>query len=198
VSVLVASPRPATTSCFSKCGLLLAWCKTIVYQIGPSGMTENRRMTTGKKKKPSAQEDLNEILSDFLQFYIFLLLREGPIHGYGLMKAFKQRTGKGLSAGTLYPFLQKLEHRGPIKQSDESVGRRPKIVYSLTRKGKTFCNRLFERFAAITASALEPNLQTCASCGVKVYGGHHEVIGGQTLAFCCSHCAAAYKRELQE
>ncbi|MHA2026610.1 MAG: PadR family transcriptional regulator [Candidatus Thorarchaeota archaeon] len=137
--------------------------------------------------------ELQEILSDFSQFYIVILLSEGPIHGYGMIRSFKQRTGKTLSAGTLYPFLQNLESKGFVQKKDEATGKRPKIVYSLTRKGKSFCERLFKRFAAITVSALEPSLETCASCGAKVYeGAHHEKVDGVDLAFCCKHCAKAF------
>lgn len=142
------------------------------------------------------QDDMDGILSDFSQFYILLLLGEGSKHGYGLIKEFKNRTGKTLSAGTLYPFLQKLEQKEFISQSDMSVGKRPKLVYSLTAKGRKFADGLFQRFAAMTASAIEPSLETCASCGVRIYGGgHHEEIEGQLLAFCCSHCAAAFKHQ---
>ncbi|TFH02947.1 MAG: hypothetical protein E4H14_17275 [Candidatus Thorarchaeota archaeon] len=142
------------------------------------------------------QDDMSGILSDFSQFYILLLLGEGTNHGYGLIKEFKKRTGKTLSAGTLYPFLQKLEQREFISQSDMSVGNRPKLVYSLTAKGRQFADSLFQRFAAMTASAIDPSLETCASCGVRVYeGAHHEEIDGKTMAFCCSHCAAAFKHQ---
>jgi DNA-binding PadR family transcriptional regulator len=142
------------------------------------------------------QDDMSGILSDFSQFYILLLLGEGTNHGYGLIKEFKKRMGKTLSAGTLYPFLQKLEQREFISQSDMSVGKRPKLVYSLTAKGRQFADNLFQRFAVMTASAIEPSLETCASCGVRVYeGGYHEEIDGQTMAFCCSHCAAAFKHQ---
>ena len=137
--------------------------------------------------------ELQEILSDFSQFYIVIMLNEGPNHGYGMIRTFKLRTGKALSAGTLYPFLQNLESKGFVEKRDESTGKRPKIVYSLTRKGKSFCGRLFKRFAAITVSALEPSLETCASCGAKVYeGAHHEKVDGIELAFCCVHCAKAF------
>ena len=147
-------------------------------------------MTKSEDKQAS---ELQEILSDFSQFYIVILLSEGPIHGYGVIRAFKARTGKTLSAGTLYPFLQDLESKGFVAKKDESTGKRPKIVYSLTRKGKNFCDRLFKRFASITVSALEPSLETCASCGAKVYEGtHHEVVEGVELTFCCVHCAKAF------
>ncbi len=147
--------------------------------------------------KDSSGSEISSILSDFSQFYIMMLLHEGPLHGYGIMRAFKNRTGNSLSAGTLYPFLQKLEARGLVTKSDASSGKRPKIVYSLTKKGVEFTNRLFKRFAAITVSALEPSLSTCASCGARVYdGAHYEEVDGVTLGFCCVHCARAYKNEL--
>lgn len=142
------------------------------------------------------QDEMSGILSDFSQFYILLLLGEDSKHGYGLIKEFKRRTGKTLSAGTLYPFLQKLEQKDLISQEDMSVGKRPKLVYSLTVEGRKFADSLFQRFAAMTASAIEPSLETCASCGVRVYeGAHHEEIKGQLMAFCCPHCAAAFKRQ---
>ncbi len=149
---------------------------------------------TGEERDRS-EEEVNNILSDFSQFYILLLLSEGPSHGYALIKAFRERTGRNLSAGTLYPFLHKLQERGLVTQEDRPVGKKPRTIYSLTKKGREFCERLFERFAAITASAIEPRLETCASCGVKIYdGGYYEVIDGRKMAFCCKHCAAAYKR----
>jgi PadR family transcriptional regulator PadR len=156
-------------------------------------------LTSRSDEQSETLSELTQILSDFSQFYILLLLSEGPVHGYGLIKEFKKRTGKSLSAGTLYPFLQKLVTKGLVSQTDVSVGKRPKLTYSLTKKGKRFCENLFERFAAIAASAIEPTLKTCASCGVRIYeGGHFEDMHGKTLAFCCSHCAAAYKRQLSK
>ncbi|MFW9912504.1 MAG: PadR family transcriptional regulator [Candidatus Thorarchaeota archaeon] len=150
----------------------------------------------GETQQPSTPE-MAEILSDFSQFYIVLLLNEGPIHGYGIMRAFMNRTGNKLSAGTLYPFLQKLESMGLVSKAEKSTGNRPKIVYTLTRKGRKFTERLFKRFSAMTASALEPSLETCASCGAKVYdGAHYEEVDGVKLGFCCVHCARAYKHEI--
>lgn len=154
---------------------------------------------TSKPERPQSEQasEIQEILSDFSQFYIVLLLSEGPSHGYGIIRSYKQRTGKPLSAGTLYPFLQNLESKGLVRKKDQSTGKRPKIVYSLTPKGRRFRDRLFKRFAAITVSVLEPSLKTCASCGAKVYeGAHLEEIDGTELAFCCIHCARAFKNSL--
>ncbi|MHA1962484.1 MAG: PadR family transcriptional regulator [Candidatus Thorarchaeota archaeon] len=154
-------------------------------------------MSTRLSLQSEADEELNEILSDFSQFYVLLLLSEEPTHGYGLIKKFRNRTGRNLSAGTLYPFLQRLMSEGIAQQSDKSTGKRPKLIYSLTMRGKRFCEELFSRFAAITVSAIEPSMETCASCCVRIYdGGHHEEVDGTKLAFCCSHCAEAFKRQM--
>lgn len=153
-------------------------------------------MSKTKEKSNQTQDEMNEILSDFSQFYILLLLNEKEMHGYGIIKEFKKRTGKNLSAGTLYPFLYKLRDKKLVLQRDVPVGKKPKTIYSLTDKGRKFADRLFRRFAAITASAIEPSLEVCASCGVKIYeAGHYEEINGEKLAFCCAHCAAAFKAE---
>jgi DNA-binding PadR family transcriptional regulator len=142
------------------------------------------------------QEEISEILSDFSQFYVLLLLSEGELHGYGLIKAFKNRTGNNLSAGTLYPFVHKLDQKGLVIQRDTPVGKKPKTIYSLTEKGREFVNGLFRRFASITATAIEPSLKTCASCGVRVYeGGYFEEVKGQKMAFCCHNCASAFKAQ---
>ena len=146
-------------------------------------------------KKPDL--DIQEMLSDFSHFYVILMLNEKPLHGYGLMKGFQNRTGKKLSPGTLYPLLQELEKKKLVTQKQEDVGKKRKIVYSLTKKGEKFSDRLFKRFAAITVSALGSSLEVCASCGARVYeDAHHEEVDGNELAFCCVHCAKAFKQSL--
>ncbi len=156
-------------------------------------MTEEKVISEMKK----TDFDIQEMLSDFSHFYVLLMLNEKPLHGYGLMKGFQSRTGKKLSPGTLYPFLQELEGKELVTQKQEDIGKKRKIVYSLTKKGKHFSDRLFKRFAAITASALGSRLEVCACCGARVYeGSHHEEVDGIDLAFCCVHCAKAFKQSL--
>ncbi|PNX52850.1 MAG: hypothetical protein BV458_07425 [Thermoplasmata archaeon M9B2D] len=141
--------------------------------------------------------DIQEILADFSHFYILLMLNEKALHGYGLMKKYEKRTGKKLSPGTLYPFLQELEEKKIVTQKQEDIGKKRKIVYSLTKKGEQFSDQLFKRFAAITVSALGSSLKVCASCGARVLdGAHHEEVNGTTLTFCCVHCAKAFKQSL--
>ncbi|MFX1475367.1 MAG: PadR family transcriptional regulator [Promethearchaeota archaeon] len=143
------------------------------------------------------QQPLDAALDDFSKFYILLILHEAPSHGYGIMSKYRRRTGRPLSAGTLYPFLQRLEEQDIVSSRDKPVGKRPRREYRLTARGHTAVGQLFRRFASITAAAFESNLEVCASCGCKVFeGAHFETIREQRLAFCCRHCAASYKSHL--
>ncbi|MFX1564892.1 MAG: helix-turn-helix transcriptional regulator [Promethearchaeota archaeon] len=145
-----------------------------------------------------SEQPLEAVLDDLAKFYILLVLHEGTTHGYGIMRKYHNRTGRSLSAGTLYPFLQQLEEQQIVTSEDKPVGKRPRREYCLTRKGRHSVKQLLQRFAVITAAAFESNLHVCASCGCKVFeGAHVEEIDGKQLAFCCHHCAAAYREQLK-
>ncbi|MEM2959879.1 MAG: PadR family transcriptional regulator [Candidatus Jordarchaeaceae archaeon] len=144
-------------------------------------------------------ENIEEYLSDFSRFYILTFLYEGPVHGYSIINRFKRRLGKTISPSLVYPFLEQLEKKGLVKHIVKPVGNKPKKVFELTEEGKEACTRLFKRFANLVSIAFEPSLEVCANCGAKVYvGGHREVIHGKEMAFCCVHCANAYKQEVEE
>jgi DNA-binding PadR family transcriptional regulator len=141
------------------------------------------------------EKSLGDIVGEFERFYVLLILYEDPSHGYGILNKYRHRAGRQLSAGTLYPFLQTLEKQGIVTSTDKPLGKRPHREYRLTPKGRRAAEQLFNRFASITAAAFESNLDVCASCGCRVQGAHYEEIEGKKLAFCCCHCAAAYRRE---
>lgn len=141
--------------------------------------------------------DINDIVSDFTRVYILTMLHEGPVHGYEIMSQFKQALGKDVSPSLVYPFLSRLEKKGLVKYSMKPVGAKKKKVFELTKEGKEFSEKLFNRFSQLIGVALEPSLEICAHCGCKVYeGGYKEKIQSKELAFCCCHCAASYKENL--
>lgn len=143
-----------------------------------------------------SEQEIDDIVSDFSRFYIFTLLYEGPSHGYSILSRFEERIGKKISPSLVYPFLSQLEKKGLVKHSLKPVGEKKKKVFGLTVKGKELCKTLFKRFSALVSVAIEPSMETCASCGCKVYdGGHRETIKGKEMNFCCVHCAESYKRE---
>lgn len=63
--------------------------------------------------------------------------RHGPIHGYALIKAMEETTGRThWKEGTIYPVLGRLEQEGLLR-ADWQVGGRgpPRKMYVLTRAG---------------------------------------------------------------
>jgi len=142
---------------------------------------------------------MDELISDFSRFYILTILYEGPTHGYSIINQFKRRVKKEISPSLVYPFLGQLEEKGYVTHTVESVGEKERKIFLLTDQGKQLCMRLFKRFAELVSIAITPSLDVCAHCGCKVYeGAYHEEIEGVEMAFCCSHCAAAYKQSRKE
>ncbi len=149
-----------------------------------------------KKNMPSKtqSENIDELISDFSRFYILTILYEGPSHGYSIISRFRKRVKKEVSPSLVYPFLQQLEEKGLVKHTIKPVGEKERKIFELTQAGRELCTDLFKRFAELVAIAIEPSLYVCAHCGCKVYeGGYREVIDGRETAFCCIHCAIAYK-----
>jgi DNA-binding PadR family transcriptional regulator len=141
---------------------------------------------------------LNEdIALDMIRSSIILLLSEKPLHGYGIMKEVKNRTGRPVNPGLLYPFLKKLENNELVRSTNKPVGQKQKTVYELTPSGKKLATRIYTRIASMISMAIEPNLNICFHCGCKIYeGGHREIIGTSEKTFCCVHCAQVYKNEV--
>ncbi|MGI9627903.1 MAG: PadR family transcriptional regulator [Longimicrobiales bacterium] len=77
------------------------------------------------------------------QFLILLVLLDGPLHGYGIVKEIAARTDSGvrLEPGNLYRFVKRLMELGyiadaPQARSDESGRDARRRYFSLTRKGR--------------------------------------------------------------
>lgn len=148
--------------------------------------------------KKGTIDGIESIVSDFSRFYILMIIFEQPRHGYEIITEYTKRIGKKISAGLVYPFLQKLVDNDIISYKSEMVGKKERKIYELTETGKLFTKKLFLRFSNIVSSALEPSMNVCAHCGCKVYeGSHMEIIDGKEIVFCCIHCANHNKRELE-
>jgi len=135
----------------------------------------------------------NVRINNLVKLAVMLELAKGPAHGYGLMNSVETLIGKKPGAAQMYPFLRLLEGKGLAKAGESGV--REKTEYELTLKGKRFVNGLLPRFGGLVDIAVEPKLTVCAHCGCKLFsGGHAETVRGRKLVFCCSHCAASFKK----
>ena len=79
-----------------------------------------------------------DVLKGQLELVVLASLRDGPRHGYGIIKELRDRSGGEFDVleGTLYPALHRLEHAGLIKSRWATAAGRRRRVYELTRKGR--------------------------------------------------------------
>ena len=78
-----------------------------------------------------------DMLKGQLELVVLACLRDGPRHGYAIIKELRERTDGELEIleGTLYPALHRLEQAGMIKSRWAAVAGRRRRVYQLTRRG---------------------------------------------------------------
>jgi DNA-binding PadR family transcriptional regulator len=99
---------------------------------------------------------------------IMLALGDGELHGYGIMREVKQRTGgrRRLAPGTLYRSLGQMEERGWVAESDE----RPDPVLDDERRRYYRLTEFGKRVAAAEVERLEGLVQAARSKGLAPRG----------------------------
>jgi len=131
-------------------------------------------------------------ITNIVKFYALLLLSEKKKHGYELIKEIGAKLDKRISAGEIYPFLNRLKKSGYIRVEESGI--RDKKAYVLTPSGKKFVKNMLAKFANLIELAIEPSLTQCAHCGCKIFGsGFMKKIRGKSFAFCCKYCAKGFR-----
>ena len=103
----------------------------------------------------------SDLVQGTLDMLILKILALQPLNGWAISQHLKQISSDvlGVSDGSLYPALHKLEHRGWIgAQWKSSENNRRAKYYSLTQKGRTRLNeetREWSRQVAAIARILE-------------------------------------------
>ena len=69
---------------------------------------------------------------------VLSVLRDGPLHGYGIIKDIETRSNQccSITPGSIYPLLAQLKSDGLIKDHKETVQGRERTNYELTEKGR--------------------------------------------------------------
>ncbi|WP_020390501.1 PadR family transcriptional regulator [Kribbella catacumbae] len=78
------------------------------------------------------------------QYFLLAALLDGPLHGYGIIKATEQATDGRLrlAVGTLYGALERLERAGLVEADhEEIVDGRARRYYRLTDDGGAMLQR---------------------------------------------------------
>ena len=102
-----------------------------------------------------------EALKGHLDMLLLAALEAEPAHGYGVIKALRERTEEELNLpeGTLYPALQRLQSAGLLRSDWMKVDGRRRRIYELTAAGRERLER--ERsewgaFARAVQAVIEP------------------------------------------
>jgi DNA-binding PadR family transcriptional regulator len=88
-----------------------------------------------------------EMRRGYTKFAVLTVLSKASASGYGIMKAFQERTLGfwKVTSGGMYPILQELEDRGYIQGEWKSRGRRKRKVYEITDEGKQILSRALKK-----------------------------------------------------
>ena len=96
-----------------------------------------------------AAEDRPPSLSP-VSFHVLLALSEGPLHGYGIMRAAEGSSGSEMGPGTVYGSMRRLEDSGWVKELAEVPGRTGrKRLFELTAEGHQVLRREARRLHAL-------------------------------------------------
>jgi transcriptional regulator len=78
-----------------------------------------------------------DMLRGHLELVVLAALRDGPRHGYAIIKELRERSRGEFHVleGTLYPALHRLEQAGLVKSRWATAAGRRRRVYELTGRG---------------------------------------------------------------
>lgn len=82
---------------------------------------------------------LTQLLKGTTPMLVLAVLKEGELHGYGIIQAIRERSDGALQAGegSIYPILHAMEKDGLLKARWQEEGSRPpRKSYRLTPKGQ--------------------------------------------------------------
>jgi PadR family transcriptional regulator PadR len=103
---------------------------------------------------------MRERLRGNLDMLVLSVLEDGPLHGYGVVRALRERSGGifELPEGSVYPSLHRLEESGLLESDWHEVDGRRRRVYRTTAAGSTAAvaeRRDWERFRGAVGLVLE-------------------------------------------
>lgn len=95
----------------------------------------------------------SELRKGALELVVLTLLARSPRYGGQIVEALSARPGLEMSAGTLYPLLNRLRSAGLVEcEWRESPVGPPRKYYALTRKGEAAHARLVHQWNELTGA----------------------------------------------
>jgi transcriptional regulator len=104
----------------------------------------------------------SQALKGHLDLLLLSVLVDGPLHGYRIIEAIRERSGGvlDLAEGTVYPALRRLERAGWLSSAWERPEGRERRTYRLTPKGEAQLSRertQWSRFSVAINRVMEGN-----------------------------------------
>ena len=75
-------------------------------------------------------------LRGLLDYLILRLLKDKPMHGYGVLCAIRDRYGYYPAPSNIYPILSSFEKKNYVESRLEVCNGKPRRVYSITSEGE--------------------------------------------------------------
>ena len=94
----------------------------------------HNRVSKSKSEHKDAAAD-RELYSGLIRLHVLHHAVEGPIFGLGMIEELA-RHGYHISAGSLYPLLQRLEKKGYLQSAEQRNGKSLRRVYRATPSGR--------------------------------------------------------------
>ena len=81
-----------------------------------------------------------EKLRNLLDYLILRLLKDKPMHGYGLLCAIRDRYSYYPAPSNIYPILSIFEKKNYVESRLEVCNGKPRRVYTITSEGEALLN----------------------------------------------------------
>ncbi|MCW4016544.1 MAG: PadR family transcriptional regulator [Candidatus Bathyarchaeota archaeon] len=98
-------------------------------------------------------ENTNQIQAQIIRglryFIVLRILKNQPMHGYGIIRIIRKKFGIYLGPSSIYPLLNDLENRKYLDSTWETENFHPKRIYNLTSQGQNMLNRMERSFGPI-------------------------------------------------
>jgi DNA-binding PadR family transcriptional regulator len=78
-----------------------------------------------------------EKLRHLLDYLILRLLKDKPMHGYGVLCAIRDRYGYYPAPSNIYPILSSFEKKSYVESKLEVRNGKPRRLYTMTSEGET-------------------------------------------------------------
>ena len=78
-----------------------------------------------------------EKLRHLLDYLILRLLKDKPMHGYGVLCAIRDRYGYYPAPSNIYPILSSFEKKNYVESKLEVRNGKPRRMYTITSEGET-------------------------------------------------------------